>query len=235
MGHPYLSVEPVQKEFLHAKIADAIMDYIKDNNLKNGDKLPSERLFAESFNTSRNSVREALKVLEANGIVEALVGRGTFVKEQEEKQSFYLKIWEGNYLEILEMKEFLEVGIVHKICGKLTEEQLKELEEILLQIEEKAKEGVFYHCADIEFHRKMRRLAKNETVNKVIEDVFKVLQEYWRTLYGEEAIWISTIPYHRELYEGLAAGDMEKAVNAVRRISEIDKNISQWMQKIHKG
>ena len=69
MNNP-IKVKPIQRDLLYTKIADAIMEYIKENDLKTGDRIPSERELAQEFNTSRNSVREALRVLENNGIIE---------------------------------------------------------------------------------------------------------------------------------------------------------------------
>ena len=51
------------------KISDSIYSYIKINELQPGDKLPSERDMAAMLKTSRNSVREALRILEDRGLI----------------------------------------------------------------------------------------------------------------------------------------------------------------------
>ena len=146
MKQQHTAVKPVHKELLHAKIADAIMEYIKVNQLSEGDKLPSERILAEQFVTSRNSVREALRVLERDNIIEVRPGSGAFVRAHEESVSFYLKLWKVNYIEILEILEILEGNMVKKICGKLSREQIRPLEEYLQQMEQNAeKTGTFLH------------------------------------------------------------------------------------------
>lgn len=50
---------PVSKDLLYVKIADAIHGYIRENNLKPGDRLPSERALSQQLGTGRHSVREA--------------------------------------------------------------------------------------------------------------------------------------------------------------------------------
>ena len=70
MTQQIMSLKPVLKESLHRKIADAIIDYINTSGLKAGEKLPSERALSESLSISRNSLREALRVLENEGIIE---------------------------------------------------------------------------------------------------------------------------------------------------------------------
>ncbi len=47
-------------------------------------------------------------------------------------------------------------------------------------------------------------------------------------------MWLSTVPYHRYLYEAVRDGRAEEAETALRRISEIDRDITVWMQKTSK-
>ncbi|MEZ4500170.1 MAG: GntR family transcriptional regulator [Thermomicrobiales bacterium] len=63
----------------YEQIARQIQDAIRDQTLKTGDKLPTERELAETFGVSRSVVREAIKVLSAHGLVEARQGSGLFV------------------------------------------------------------------------------------------------------------------------------------------------------------
>lgn len=234
MDHSYVSIKPIQKELIYAKIADAIMEYINDNHLKSGDKLPPERILAERFATSRNSVREALKVLEANKVIEIRAGSGTYITSKEEANSFYVKLWKLNYIELLEIKEVLEEALIRELCGKLTEEQLKQLEEYLGQIEESAKKGVFYHKADSMFHSLMWSFSSNKAMIQLLKNLFEELRSFWRTLNGEESVWLSTIPYHRQLFESLKAEQWTGAREALQEINKIDKNITKWMQETSK-
>lgn len=64
-----ISMKPIEKKSLYLKISDAIYRYIQMNNLQPGDKLPSERDMSAMLQTSRNSVREALRILEDRGLI----------------------------------------------------------------------------------------------------------------------------------------------------------------------
>ena len=74
-----INLKPVEKESLYLKISDSIYSYIKVNDLQPGDKLPSERDMATMLQTSRNSVREALRILEDRGLIYVKTGSGVFV------------------------------------------------------------------------------------------------------------------------------------------------------------
>lgn len=227
----YVPIKPIQKELVYAKIADAIIEYISINNFKNGDKLPPERILAERFATSRNSVREALKVLEANKVIEIRPGSGSFITSREETNSFFIKLWEINYIELLDVKQVLEESLILELCGKLTEVQLKQLEEPLRQIEMNAEQGVYSHKADNVFHSMLWSFSSNKTMIKLLDNLFNALRSYWRTLKDEESIWISTIPFHRQLFEGLKTGQWTKARKGLLEIYRIDKNITKWLEE----
>ena len=64
---------------LHRQVYDAIAEAIRSGRLKAGDRLPPERSFCEQFGVSRATVRRAMRQLVAEGVVEATIGRGSFV------------------------------------------------------------------------------------------------------------------------------------------------------------
>jgi len=58
---------------------DGIIDYIKTNNLKVGDKLPPESILTRELNVSRLTLRESLKLLKGEGLVYTIHGKGTYI------------------------------------------------------------------------------------------------------------------------------------------------------------
>lgn len=66
---------------LYAQLADILIDYIKENNLKAGDILPSEHQLIEHFGVSQMTIRQALQRLSTEGCIIRLQGKGTFVAE----------------------------------------------------------------------------------------------------------------------------------------------------------
>ena len=101
MTQQIMSLKPVLKESLHRKIADAIIDYIHTSGLKAGEKLPSERALSESLSISRNSLREALRVLENEGIIEVRTGKGAYVTGGSSENIINVKLWKVDYKELL--------------------------------------------------------------------------------------------------------------------------------------
>ena len=72
------------KTLLYSRVADRIYQYIKEESLQPGEKLPGERKLAEEWKVSRSTLREAIRELENEGIVHVEVGKGTFVTDYVE-------------------------------------------------------------------------------------------------------------------------------------------------------
>ena len=74
---------------MYRQIADALREKINAGELKPGDALPTESSLQEAFNVSRVTVRQALKLLTEEQIVESIQGSGTYVKEERVNYDIY--------------------------------------------------------------------------------------------------------------------------------------------------
>lgn len=234
MKRDFIPMKPVSKDLLYTKIADAILDYIKENKLQNGDKIPSERVLAEQFSTSRNSVREALRVLQNEKIIEVKTGKGAYVTSTTSSDSIYLKLWKVNYKELLEIKYLLEKTVVEKLCSTITSDELNYLEEPLIQLEASARMGIFLKKTDFIFHSHLRRLAKNSALEQMLDNLILALDDYGEVLHGAENIWLTTIPYHRQMFNAIKHCNYMEAENACKQIYEIDKHALDVIDSIRK-
>jgi DNA-binding FadR family transcriptional regulator len=81
MGRNQRELKPVRTALRYREVRDRIRDYIIDNRLRGGDPLPSESSLAARLGVSRNAVREGLRSLEAQGIIDVRAGSGSFVRE----------------------------------------------------------------------------------------------------------------------------------------------------------
>ena len=72
-------ITPIKRISLQSEIIKYIQKYIEENELRQGDKLPSQGQFIEMMQVSRTALREAFKTLEAENIVEVKNGKGIYV------------------------------------------------------------------------------------------------------------------------------------------------------------
>jgi GntR family transcriptional regulator, frlABCD operon transcriptional regulator len=79
------SVKPESPVFLYDQVKHGIMEMITSGKIVSGKKLPNEKELCETFNTSRITIRRALKELAGEGVIEIIHGKGTFVKSIKQK------------------------------------------------------------------------------------------------------------------------------------------------------
>src|SRR6202011_1664733 len=70
----------------YERIVELIVEFITEQRLRPGDRLPTEQEFAEQFGVSRTIVRDAIKMLTPSGLVRPRRGSGIFVGEEEQQQ-----------------------------------------------------------------------------------------------------------------------------------------------------
>ena len=76
-----MKLKPIKRSRLYESAVDQIRSLILADNYNPGDRLPSERELAEQLSVGRPSVREALRILGAMGLIEIRVGNGTYVRD----------------------------------------------------------------------------------------------------------------------------------------------------------
>ena len=104
-------------------IVEQVEQRILSGELKFGDKLPPEREMGEIYNISRNSVREALRVLEVIGLVESRHGEGNFITNKIDAcvinaLSAMFVLNKGKITELLQMRRAVELGSIRNIIER---------------------------------------------------------------------------------------------------------------------
>jgi GntR family transcriptional repressor for pyruvate dehydrogenase complex len=159
-------------------IVDQVRLLIRSGQLTAGDRLPSERELCERFGVSRVTVREALRVLEANGLVDIRVGArgGAFVTAPSSR-----KVGEGiadlislsslSAVEVTEARMLFELGLVPLVCERATEEDIADLYAICDR-SSAALEGDDYPLAlSAEWHARFARSTHNRAVALLAESL----------------------------------------------------------------
>jgi DNA-binding FadR family transcriptional regulator len=159
-------------------IVDQVRLLIRQGRLVAGDRLPSERELCERFGVSRVTVREALRVLEANGLVEIRVGArgGAFVTAPSSRL-----VGEGivdlislatiSAVEVTEARMVFELGIVPLVCERATAEDIAALSEICDQSDDALKGDEYPLELSAAWHTRYARSAHNRAVAMLVESL----------------------------------------------------------------
>ncbi|MFS0673057.1 FadR/GntR family transcriptional regulator [Ornithinibacillus sp. 179-J 7C1 HS] len=146
-------------------VLEEIRKFIEANDLRPGDKLPSERELSEKLQAGRSSIREALRAMELIGVIETRRGEGTFLSKYRPYQtvqllsSFILK--ETTKEDLLSVKMLLEKETAKLAFTQINEPELIELESILnnSSLNEKEKHFAFFsYLFDINSNQLLMRI-----------------------------------------------------------------------------
>ncbi|REG78385.1 FCD domain-containing protein [Marinomonas pollencensis] len=148
-------------ERLYREIGQKIRLEIEKSALKVGDKLPTERVYAELFGVSRTLVREAFIMLEIEDLIEVRKGSGSYLKNTLASQVSLPEISDVGPFEMLQARQVLESAIAAQAAISITKADIQQLQETLelegaeLNSVEKA------NSADREFHLLIAKATQN--------------------------------------------------------------------------
>lgn len=155
-------------------VRDYVKQYILDNKLNPGDPLPPETQLSDKLSVGRSSVREAIKALQALGIVEVRHGEGLYVREYNfdpvlETIGFGMQ-FDGNTLsEMAQIRFLLEGAAIKEAVTKISGNDIHKLEKIMEVWKQRVKRNENVSDLDEEFHRNLYMAIKNKTLIKLLE------------------------------------------------------------------
>ncbi|MGW4730451.1 FadR/GntR family transcriptional regulator [Streptomyces shenzhenensis] len=206
-------------------LQERIKKLIVDRRLPSGAPLPTEPELMEFLGASRNSVREALKALQAMGIVEIRHGFGTYVGPMSlapmvEGLAFRTLAGhhrgEDSLLQLLELREAMEAGLVSRLAGRLPEADLTELAALVDRMEERAAQGAGLTETDRAFHAMLYRGLDNVLLSEVLEAFWDAFHRVQRDLVEVAEEPRVTCHRHREILDAVRSGDSIRAEKAIR-------------------
>jgi len=127
-------IEPVRRLKVADSVAAQLEQLITRGDIKPGEKLPPERVLAERFGVGRSSMREAIRVVEASGMLRTDHGRGVFVvsdKKAMPKLSDLLVFDDFTVPELFEVRLSLEPDAASLAARRITAPELADLQRIL--------------------------------------------------------------------------------------------------------
>ncbi|WP_230399296.1 FadR/GntR family transcriptional regulator [Novisyntrophococcus fermenticellae] len=201
---------------LQSEIIKFIQDYIQDENLKAGDKLPSQAGLIEMMGVSRTSLREAIKTMEAKGVLETKNGKGVFVKNDDRNlilsQLSFLEEKES-LLEVIEARKILEREILKLTVKNITEHEIEELGKVLKVVLDKYHREERQNVEDKQFHYMIYEYCHNRVLYKMMLSVRYLSDKLWEFPLDMKEPFTDTIPLHKDLYNAIKERNTKKALD----------------------
>lgn len=199
---------PAQQNRTFEDVILQIQDAILGGELKEGDRLPSERKLGEIFKVSRGTLREALRVLEQKGLITIKTGvrGGAQVSlgssQMIEGLDLLLRLQKISLRELAEFREVVEGTMAAQAARKATVADVNDLRSCVDRIQEymAAPESLWKEIReeDIKFHRLLHRIAGNRLFESVLDIVYTHIHRYSDRYLSKEGRVSKRI--HRDLY-----------------------------------
>jgi len=206
------SVE-LNKTTISKKVVEQLKKFMKDGTLKEGEKLPSERTMAKTLNVSRNTVREAYKILAAQGFIEIKHGLGVYVMGEntaldQMAASFFIK--NDQIIELFEIRKMLETSAVRWVVENGTDEQIAELRKLVeasfISIQE-VEHGSKLAQIDQEFHLFIAEISGNSILYRIMYNLIDLLEESRSFTINIPGRAIQSINDHSDIVEAIEERD----------------------------
>lgn len=213
---------PIRPVRMYEEIIKQIEAMINNGEILPGDRLPSERELAKRLNVSRTTLAQALRILEADGILVVRSGAGRFIRQSnqtEYSESVLGTLKREAIVDLLEVREVIEKRTVELACIRATDEDLQEIGKWLA--------NDMNYTADISFHISIAQASHNDVFYNIMKSSMKLLyntREYSLLssrssddIYGE----------HFEIYNAIRMRDSDSARdNIAKHIDHIRSHLN---------
>lgn len=216
------TIQPIEMPSVHEEIQNRIKGYIIANSLQPDDILPSETQLAGQLGVSRAVVREALRSLEALGVIHSRRGAGHFVSQFNlepilQNMSYGMLFDVEDLQEIIAVRERLEVGFIPDAMAVMSDKTRQQLRDVIEQMKQKVMAGEDFLEEDLTFHRCIYLVTGNRLLLKLL-DVFRyVYQNLHDQSITEAGALEIEVQNHEEILQAIEACNVELAQERLRQ------------------
>lgn len=211
-----------QRIRLSDSIAEDIVAMISiEKRFLPGDKLPNENDLSRELNISRTTLREAIRILVTNGILEIKRGRGTFVKEHMDvshnMQSLHdLTNARMDAKDLYEIRLIFEPEAAYYATIRASNAELERILDYGNQIEARIKENIDRTDVEQKFHKEIAKATQNEFIDKLMPVIFKAIDKGVILSQKNELVARDTINDHKMIMEFMKNRNPEGARSAMK-------------------
>lgn len=218
-----------KKTSVSAMIVENIIDNINSGKLSLGDELPTELELADSFGVSRNTVREALRVLETYGVLETSHRKPSRIVNKNLQASIAIaaiRVSENKeyYKEIQQIRELMEVGLIDDILKNVTSADINELQQINDEI---GQSNTVANLAefDFKFHTRLIEISGNSMVSAIYAILATTILHVLEIGKNLELGIQQARTGHQEIIEVLKVGDSNAARQIMKQHFKYSKDL----------
>ena len=202
---------------LYEQVTSQLRALIAGGGLKPGDRLPAERVLAEQLGVSRIVIREAMKVLEEQGLIKVQVGNGTYVALMEadvvtDAIGRYIQQYASSFENLSEVRRILEVEVAGLAAERATAEDIGRMEQLaqsmaaaVAKLSVSPSELETFIRVDLEFHTALAEATQNPLLPILLEPFTDLLAAYRRRASALPGGPQDALRFHRAILQQVQA------------------------------
>lgn len=230
-------MEPIKRISLTDEVVNSMKDLILSGEYTAGQKIPPDTLLCKQLGVSRPTLREAIKVLNAMGYIDIVVGKGSFVADFSKKQSFddskrLLHI--QNFKNFMQVRLALEPAALKLAVPKMTDAHIRALEKIHSAFAEsiQRKDTAKLLLLDEAFHAAIFEYSGNRLMAEINKTLNENVRQFRADSFSDDAIYQNSLHPHEKILYYIKQRDVAKSVQALRsHLLQVDKDIQKMLAR----
>ncbi len=219
------------------QVTDALADYVEDARLQAGDRLPAERELMADLRVGRSTIREAIRHFQALGVIETRKGSGTYLLKPITKATIHMPLslhatdLRNALLQTLEVRRGIECEAGMVAAKMRTAQDLIVIEEKLNEMERVHLEKGTSGPEDLAFHLAIYDASHNPLFRQLLEQMRETFWQFWQHPFERQDFARRSFPFHRTLFNAIAARDAEAAREETLKIlAVVEEDIKEMSQ-----
>ena len=215
----------------------ALARYVADAKLQAGDRLPAERELMALLAVGRSTIREAIRHFQALGVIETRKGSGTYLLRPVSPDTIHMPLsldttrLRDVLLQTLEVRRGIECEAAMVAARMRTAEDLTVIEAKLDQMEKVHLEQGTSGPEDLAFHLAVYDATHNPLFRQILEQMRESFEHFWASPFDRKDFARRSFPFHRTLFNAIAAQDPDGARRETLKILEVvEEDIKEMSQ-----
>jgi GntR family transcriptional repressor for pyruvate dehydrogenase complex len=219
------------------QVVSKIREMVLSGALKPGDQLPSEMVLSEDMGVSRTALREGMRVLEAQGVLETRPGVGTVVLAAGLTQLVAPLKWLAlaryggfSFDEFHGVRSILETEIAALAAAGATEDAITSLDDAFGDMQNALGDNHLFALSDARFHHVLAEMTGNRLLELLASALRELLEEHIETVVAHIDPRADVMPYHAAILHAVRAGDPDAARQAMQvHLDQVHTNFEAAM------
>jgi GntR family transcriptional repressor for pyruvate dehydrogenase complex len=215
---------------IYDKISKEIEKKILDKKFKPGDRIPSERALASEFEVSRNTVREALKILVEKKVLIVKTGAGNYVSQDASKLissalMSFTRQKKKRLSDVFELRKIIEPETAAIASQRIKPEYIEKLENSISE-QKKALDTKAFRKADRKFHKIIAKSASNSVLISLYEKIESIIEESRSDELLSPERLEKSLENHKKILEAIKNRDSKKSYKMMKKhMEDIEKTL----------